>query len=893
MYGSKIGNNTRLVLALGAAVLLLASVVATAGFQFVIVVAADHGGNSFDLVDIKSGNFIINYIYEVEFENNDGPKLELQDDTVSQGESFVANGTNFDANATADLSIFHEQLLSLMEDGETAERSAAVLLTKSMHTISEDGEDLVIKNSDDLMTAETDDDGAVMLVTNISPVDVSSEEYDISLECEAGPDGDAMSASFNDPLVVDNSTSKQFFELSLPAGGYEQCQVVMSPTDEDDPAFKSSMASLTVMAESGSEISTASINGTTDSAGSFMQNVIVASDADTGRYVLMSETSNSTDDGKKAIAPLTIIDDDETSTAGTDDSSSSNDDLNSSNDAGTPDTNSPPDAGGSNGGDNGNGITPPDDSGSEGPPAPGNGGDEEIDPCQDVVSDSGNVNNAIVQSSSQSASNSYSDNDVIDVVQKIHGTYNGTGHLNTRISIDDSDTVNQAISQNVNQNAIIKKCPGESEGGSNQTNTIDMNATQLAANAYSDNTTVIIVQTIIIPKYCNTDVNAPISISDSDKVTQSIDQSVDQNGKIAYGGSGSGSNTVNQVSMQVARNNATNDEVITINQVIIVPPDCPVEIHAPIVVEGNDDVQMSVVQNAEQDAAVNSGAGGVTIMSSVSGGDQAYTTNTIVTVASQDGQNSFSDNDTIIIEQDVYYVNDTAGLTEENYEENLADEFGNSTTGDTSNSTLPAANSTLPAANSTLPAANSTLPAANSTMTEVGGDNSTSSEDSDGIVTPAIPIDSAEEDVVIEDSDNSTDDTETFVVVEESDYSEPAVEEDAGGEGQPTQDNSTASVDSGESLSADPPAEVAEESSSEPPPETDTTTEPEAITSDPVDNSDTTTGDAPSEPPAPEETPPAETNTTETTDTAGATQDPAPVDNQETSTISGNSTSTA
>lgn len=847
------------------AVLLLASVAAVSGLQSGLVAAAVDE-SSLDFEDGGSGNFIINYIYEIEIENKDNPRLELDDDTVPQGGSFVANGTNFDANSTADVSIFHEQLLSLSEDGEAAERSAAVLLTRSNLTISEDGEELIIENADN-ETSTAGGDGTVMLVTNIFPTDASSDEYEVSLQCEAGPDGNGTSTGFDDPLTVDNSTSKQFFELTLPAGEYEQCQVVMTPSDEDDPAIESSAADLTVVA-GNSETSVASVNGTTDEEGSFMQNVTVASDAEEGRYVLMAETTNDTDDTvKRAITPLTITGDDETSTAGTDDDSAG--DNGGTNGAGT--VNNPPGSTGGNGTD-----TPPNDTDPQGPPAPpgdggGNtgGGGEYVDPCQDVVSDSGNVNNTISQSSSQSASNTVSDDDVINVVQRIHGTYNGTGHLNTSIAIDDSDTVSQSVSQGVVQNAVIKKCPGEPGEGGNQTNTIDMNATQLASNAYSDNTTIIIVQTIIIPKDCNTNVNAPISISDRDTVTQSIDQGIDQDGTIAYGGSGEGSNTVVQTSMQVARNNATNDEVITINQVIIVPPDCPVEIQAPIVIEGDDNVQMSATQTAEQGAAINSGAGGVTIVSTVGGGDQ--TTNTIVTVASQDGQNSFSDDDTITITQNIYYVNDTAGWTEENYEENLEEEFGNSTSG---NSTDTEGNSTSPIIS-------------NSTETDVG-DNSTSTEDPDTIMMAAM---SSEESIVVEDN-SPTDDTGG----EESETGsfEPVVD-DSGSESPPAPDNST-DTGSEESV-ADPPAEQGtEDGAGEQPPETQTVEQ--ETPSEPVENTDATTeetGEQPpaeevaSDPPVTEEPPPAETNTTETTEQPA---DPAPVENQETTDPSGNSTLT-
>ncbi|MEW6603690.1 MAG: hypothetical protein AB1351_03245 [Thermoproteota archaeon] len=673
------------------AMFLLASVLVMAELQSNAAAAVNANGNTLEMTDMESRNYVINYIYEIELEHKDSPKLELDKDVVLQGESFVANGTNFDANVTADLSIFHEQLLSLRENGETAKRSAAVLLTKSDLTLSEQGGSILIENSEDAAMADENDDGIVMLVTNISPSDAPSSEYDVSLECEEGPEEDAVSIDFDNTLTVDNSTSKQFFELSLQAGKYEQCQIVMSPVDKADPAIESSITGFEVMDENDPEISVASVNATTDGEGSFMQDIMVVSDAETGRYVMMAETTDEDDNTtKRAIAPLTIIDD-ITSTAGANDDSS---DGNSGASA-ISDVTLPSDSTGNNNADDRNGTTTSDNE-TQGPPDDGSrndGGQDYVDFCQEVVSDSGNVNNTIVESSSLSASNTVSDDDVINVVQKIHGTYNGTGHLNTSISIDDSDTVSQSVNQNAMQNAVIKKCPGEPNDGGNQTNTIDMNATQLASNAYSDNTTIIIVQTIIIPKDCNTNVNAPIAISDRDTVTQSIDQDISQDGTIAYSGSGAGSNTVVQTSMQVAYNNATNDEVIRINQVIIVPPDCPVEIQAPVVVEGDDNVQMSIVQTAEQDVVMDSGASGMTIASSVSGSNQV--TNTVITTSSQDGQNLFSDNDSITIEQNVYYVNDTSGWIEENFEENLADEFGNSTSSNLSNSTVPATNSTV------------------------------------------------------------------------------------------------------------------------------------------------------------------------------------------------------
>jgi hypothetical protein len=299
------------------------------------------------------------------------------------------------------------------------------------------------------------------------------------------------------------------------------------------------------------------------------------------------------------------------------------------------------------------------------------------------------VNNTITQSTSQSGSNTYTDNDVINITQTITGTYNGSGHVNTNIAVDNSNTVTQGVNQNIDQDASIKKCgEAESGAGSNQTNTIDMNATQLASNAYSDDTTIIIVQTIIIPKSCDTNVDAPVGISDRNTVAQTANQDISQEGDIAYGGSGdegSNTNTATQVSMQVAANNATNDEVITINQVIIVPPDCPAQVQAPIVIEGNNNVNMTVSQTAVQDAEINAN-GGVAIVSTVSGaGQPAYTTNTVIMSGSQGAQNTFSDDDTIIIQQKIYYVNDTVGWTEENFEENLAEEFG----GPPDNSTSP------------------------------------------------------------------------------------------------------------------------------------------------------------------------------------------------------------
>src|SRR5687767_1160224 len=102
-------KNTHLVVTFGLAALLLSAVAATigtlssAGSNFAAMAQESDGSFSAGMVD--SGNYIINYIYEIEIENKDAPKLELDDDSVVRGESFVANGTNFDANSTADLSL--------------------------------------------------------------------------------------------------------------------------------------------------------------------------------------------------------------------------------------------------------------------------------------------------------------------------------------------------------------------------------------------------------------------------------------------------------------------------------------------------------------------------------------------------------------------------------------------------------------------------------------------------------------------------------------------------------------------------------------------------------------------------------------------------------------------
>jgi len=746
MFGKIIGN-LRLAAIIGAVVLLLGSSAATIGLGSVAL--ADH--DKTDLDGIESGNLIINYIYEIELENSDSPQIELDRNTVEQGDDFAVNGSNFHDDSTVGLSIFEEQLLSITdEQGDLAERSAAVLLTKADVAMSEDnGGSISVENDE---TVDAGNNGTVVLVTNISPSDVSSREYDLNLECEAGPD-EETNFEFPDQLVLDNSSSKQFFELSLPAGDYEQCQIVMSPGG-NDATVESSMMDFTVAAGD-----VASVNGTTTNGeGSFAQDITVAFDAEPGRYVLMAET-NSDDDSKKAIAPLRIVDE-ETSVAGgeqdDDDKDSSakgtGSDIGSEGGA-TGGSNSGDTGGSNNGGDNTGGSNPP-GSGPQGPTPPA------VDNCQEVALDSGNVNNTIIQSSSQSASNSYTDDDVINVVQKISGTYNGTGYVNTGITIDDSNTVTQRINQDIDQDATIKECGSDqSNAGGNQTNTIDMNATQLASNAYSDNTTIIIVQTIIIPKYCNTNVNAPISISDRDTVTQTIDQDVDQNGEITYGSGGSGeggssTNTVTQTSMQVAGNNATNDQVITINQVVIVPPDCPVEVSAPVVIEGNDNVQMTVNQTSGQDANIDS-SGGVTVSSSVSTGEQpTYTTNTVVMVGSQEGQNSFSDNDTIIIEQNIYYVNDTAGWTDENYEEKLAEEFGNST-----NSTSSSNSTTLDAEGGpTSSEDNSTAMAASSLIIEdtapPGNGNSSDTSDEEGSVDAAASEESGNDAGLKDSTDN-------------------------------------------------------------------------------------------------------------------------------------------
>jgi hypothetical protein len=694
MAGKRTAN---LALTIALSTLLLASVVALSGLQSAI--ASSAAESTSDSTAGNSGNVVINYIYEIELENKDNPKLRLNETTVLQGESFSANGTNFDANSTADISIFGEQLFSLNKDGQVAAGSVALLLTRSNLTVTPgEGDALAIEN------AEGDEQGTgrIILATKVSPADFSLGEYDVALECEQVPNGESRRTIVSDPLVIDNASSRQFFEFSLAAGEYEQCKLSFTPAadeGEQTDSFESSVIDFEVVGDT-LETSAASITNTTDSDGSFMQNITVSDDAAVGSYVLLSETrdGDAGEPEKRAIAPVAIAG--SNTTISTESASGDGDDNDSDRDSRSNGSSSLPDVGAGN--NTGNGTTPaqPVDNGtSQGttpPPDTSEGDGGYHDPCQDVVTDTGNVNNTIVQSTSQSASNTVTDDDVINVVQKIHGKYDGNGNLTTSVSVDDSDSVSQTVRQHVSQQASIKNCYGESGETGNQTNSLDMNATQLASNAYSDNTTIIIIQTIIYPKDCDTNVDAPLSISDRDTVGQSIDQGIGQSGSISYGGSGAGSNTVVQSSMQVSSNNATNDEVITINQVIIVPPDCPVEIYAPVVVESNDNVHMSVAQTSEQSAAIDSGAGGVTILSSVEGSDQV--TNTVVATASQQGQNTFTDNDTITIQQNVYYVNDTSGWTEDNYEKYLEEEFGNETaTNDVDgNSTDTSSNSTKP-----------------------------------------------------------------------------------------------------------------------------------------------------------------------------------------------------
>ncbi len=282
-------------------------------------------------------------------------------------------------------------------------------------------------------------------------------------------------------------------------------------------------------------------------------------------------------------------------------------------------------------------------------------------------------------------------------------------------------------------------------GNINATNSALSAALQDASNIYQDDNHIKIQQTMIIPKYCTANIFAPVKVYDKNAITQTIDQDIvqkntikivndpsaqssagnsiqgvsqtqDDSNKYSYSSSLQ-KNIVTQIAVQGASNVAVDNNIINISQAIIVPSSCNADVFAPILVQGNSDVKMVVNQKIEQTSTIKllvpsqsdsspqpQSFSGIAIASAVTTtnndtgnssnnrtltADHNVFTNTILTFASQSGENAFYNNNHIEVTQQIFYVNDTNGWTLDNYQKMLLTAFPVKNQSASSSSVLP------------------------------------------------------------------------------------------------------------------------------------------------------------------------------------------------------------
>ncbi len=681
--------------------------------------------------DVRStvGNYIINYVYEIEVEK---PKLSVDKPKVAQGGSITIKGANF-ANSTVSVQAFDEKLLIFNKKGDKQNQTVGLLLTGSDIALAQSvvGKTAVMKKlAHDDNNSEQTRNGTVTLVIKI-PSPEGTQNYSADLKCKGVPD------SFHkDPAIIPfgsgtvNGSSRQFVNTSLPVGNYDDCKVIVT-LSETSETFRSKPLDFTVIPDmhEKSDGKTAAVVVATN--GSFRLRVSLHNSIQPGTYVFMAEEQLGNEDVKHqaamAIAHVQVLakqQHDASSTTTTHTrvesfvessvQSSSSIDTTNSNDDDVSNDHQEPNNSGNN--DNNGG------SHEEQPPTtttPPDGGPKEVCTTDDSSFESSNdasYTNTISQTSIQTANNAIINNDTITITQRIIGASSASQNVVTSVDVRSDNEVTQSINQNIVQKAEIEHCHmvGEDSDGiesngiggtTNATNIATSAALQEAYNIYSDSDIIQIQQTIIVPKYCNANVYAPITVDDRNRISQSIDQDIVQKSKVKFLADGSASgqgssadnaagqysylqkNYVTQLSIQGAGNIAFDNNVININQAIIVPASCDADVYAPVVIKSSSDIQLSITQKAEQVSTIKlvGQQYGIMIANAISTGNSSSQanggsifTNTIFNYAEQYGENLFIDNDSIEVIQQVFYVNDTTGWMLDNYQDKLAEEFAGS-----------------------------------------------------------------------------------------------------------------------------------------------------------------------------------------------------------------------
>lgn len=672
--------------------------------------------------DDAGGSYIINYVYEVEVKK---PELLVDKSEVAQGGSITIRGANF-ANSTVNIQAFDEKLL-VFNDDDKVNQAVGLLLASSDILLVQSAMDKAVMKK---FTYDNDfgqaSNGTITLVIK-TPSSWETQNSSADLQCKGTEfSDDPMTVSLDSGIM--NSSSRQFMNTSLPAGNYRDCQAIVT-LSETGKVLRSEPLDFTVIpavhAEGADRKATV-----VASDGMFKLRVSLHKNIQPGTYVFLAEEQLSYEDAERqaarALVPVQVLAKQQVSATHEKIQESSVESSLQSNSSSNLSSSSSIDISNSNDqqpieDSNSSNDDSSDDGQEEQPPStpPPDGGPKELCTTDDSSFESSNdatYTNTLLQTSIQTANNAIINNDAITITQRIVGVPSASQNVVTSVDVRSDNEVTQSIRQNIVQKAEVEHCRmvGDNEdngigGVTNATNFALSAALQEAYNIYSDSDVIKIQQTIIIPKYCEANVYAPITIEDRNRIAQSIDQDIVQKSKVKFLTSGKGGiaeaaghysylqkNYVTQLSIQGAGNIAFDNNVININQAIIVPASCDAEVYAPVVIKSSSDIQLSITQKAEQVSTIElvGQQAGVTIANAISTGDSSQAnggsifTNTIFNYADQYGENLFIDNDRLEVVQQIFYVNDTTGWTLDNYQGMLAAEFG----GNGDNSSLTADN---------------------------------------------------------------------------------------------------------------------------------------------------------------------------------------------------------